>query len=262
MTMRRKRFSVAFILISSMFLTFLFSGYCLSAEKGPKIQFEELKWDFGRKKQGDVLTHTFLFENVGDEPLVIERVRTSCGCAAASPSKKKFNPGEKGEIEVSFNTRGYYGEQNKFIYVDSNDPSESVKQLMISASVDVPPSPKIELDSYTTDLGLVLEGEELRTEFNIRNKGVLELTVTPFHADASFFIQGKKISPPLKIAAGKTQRVEVRIPPRNRMGLVREFIRLQSNDPMRSTLSLYLVAYNVSRQQLKELFDKYREVLD
>ncbi len=262
MIMWRKRFSAALILTSSMFLIFLFSGYCLSAENGPKIQFEELKWDFGRKKQGEILTHTFRFENVGDEPLVIERVRTSCGCAAASPSKKKFNSGEKGEIEVTFNTQGYYGEQNKFIYVESNDPSESVKQLMITASVEVPPSPKIELDSYTTDLGLILEGEELRTVFNIRNKGELELTVTPFHKDASFFIQGKKFSAPLKIAAGKTQQVEVRIPAREKMGLIREFIRLQSNDPMRSTLSLYLVAYNVSRQQLKELFDKYRKVLD
>jgi hypothetical protein len=37
---------------------------------------------------------------------------------------------------------------------------------------------------------------------------------------------------------------------------------LQSNDPMRSTLSLYLVAYNVSKEQLKELFDKYKTILD
>jgi len=126
----------------------------------------------------------------------------------------------------------------------------------------VPPSPKIELDSYTTNLGLVIEGEELQTEFNISNKGELELTVTPFHKDAVFFIKGRKLSPPPKVAAGKTQQVEVRIPARKKKGLVREFVRLQSNDPMRSTLSLYLVAYSVSKDQLKDLFDKYRTILD
>lgn len=260
--MRRIHTAVTLVLICAMVLVFVLSGNLCFAAKGPKIQFKELKWDFGNKKQGEVLTHTFRFENVGDEPLVISRVRTSCGCAAAILSKKELNPGEKGEIQAKFNTQGYYGEQNKFIYVESNDPSEAVKQLMISASIEVPPSPKIELDSYTTDLGLVLEGEELSTEFNIKNKGELELTVTPFHKDAVFFIQGKKLSPPLKVAAGKTEQVEVRIPARKKKGLVREFVRLQSNDPMRSTLSLYLVAYSVSKEQLKELFDKYRKILD
>jgi hypothetical protein len=248
--------------IFAMVLVFLWAGSLSFTDKGPKIQFEEMKWDFGNKKQGEVLTHKFRFENVGDETLVIHRVRTSCGCAAAMLSKKELDPGERGEIEAKFNTQGYYGEQNKFIYVESNDPSESVKQLMISASIEVPPSPKIELDSYTTDLGLVLEGEDLQTEFSIRNKGELELTVTPFHKDAVFFIKGRKLSPPLKVAAGKTQQVEVRIPARVKKGLIREFVRLQSNDPMRSTLSLYLVAYSVSKEQLKELFDKYRTILD
>jgi hypothetical protein len=249
-----KIFSVVFVIV--------LTGNLCFADNGPKIQFKELKWDFGNKKQGEVLTHTFRFENVGGETLVIHRVRTSCGCAAAMISKKELKPGEKGEIQAKFNTQGYYGEQNKFIYVESNDSSESVKQLMISASIEVPPSPKIELDSYATDLGLVLEGEDLQTEFDIRNRGELELTVTPFHKDAVFFIKGKKLAPPLKVAAGKTQQVEVRIPAREKKGLVREFVRLQSNDPMRSTLSLYLVAYSVSKEQLKELFDKYKTILN
>lgn len=248
--------------IIALVLVLTLSGFLIFAEKGPKIQFKELKWDFGNRKQGEILAHTFSFTNVGDETLVINRVRTSCGCAAAILSKKELDPGEKGEIEAKFNTQGYYGEQNKFIYVESNDPSATVMQLVISASIDVPPSPKIELDSYNTDLGLVLGGEELRTEFNISNRGELELAVTPFHRDAVFFVKGKKLSPPLKVAAGKTEKVEVKIPARNRNGLVREFVRLQSNDPMRSTLSLYLVAYSVSKEQLKALFDKYKSMLD
>jgi hypothetical protein len=250
------------VLAWTMVLILTTFGNLCFADQGPKIQFQELKWDFGNKKEGVVLTHKFRFENIGDQPLIITRVRTSCGCAAAILSKKELRPGEKGEIQAKFNTRGYYGEQNKFIYVESNDPAASVTQLMISASIEVPPSPQIELDSYTTDLGLVLEGEELRTEFNVRNRGELELTVTPFHKDAVFFIKGKKLSPPLKVAAGDAKKVEVRIPSRKGMGLVREFVRLQSNDPRRSTLSLYLVAYSVSKDQLKELFDKYKTLLD
>ena len=258
--MRRANTITLLVLVWAM--VFIGSGNFCFAGDGPKIQFKELKWDFGNKKEGAVLTHKFHFENTGNEPLIITRVRTSCGCAAAILSKKELNPGEKGEIQAKFDTRGYYGEQNKFIYVESNDPTASVTQLMISASIEVPPSPEIVLDSYATDLGLVLQGEEMRTEFNIRNRGELELTVTPFHKDAVFFIKGKKLSPPLKIAAGDAKKVEVRIPARKKSGLVREFVRLQSNDPRRSTLSLYLVAYTVTRNQLKELFDKYKTLLD
>jgi hypothetical protein len=250
------------VLFFTLVFVFIASANLCFADKGPKIQFKELKWDFGNIKEGEVLMHEFRFENIGDEPLIITRVRTSCGCAAAILSKKELNPGEKGEIQAKFNTRGYYGEQNKFIYVESNDPTTSVAQLMISASIEVPPSPVIELDSYTEDLGLVLEGEELRTEFNVRNKGELELTVTPFHKDAVFFIEGRKLSPPLKVAAGDSKKVEVRIPARKKKGLLREFVQLRSNDPRRSTLSVYLVAYSVSKDQLKELFDKYRTILD
>jgi len=240
----------------------VYSGNLCFADKGPAIKFDELKRDFGNKKVGEVLTHAFRFENAGDEPLVIHRIRTSCGCTAAIPKKKELDPGEKSEIQVKFNTQGYYGEQNKFIYVESNDPSQPTVQLIISASIEVPPSPEIELDSYQKDLGLVLEGEDIRTVFDIRNKGELELTVTPFHKDAVFFVQEKKLNPPLKIKAGNTAKVEVKIPARKKTGMVREFIRLQSNDPRRSTLSLYLVAYSVSKEQLKELFDKYRTILD
>lgn len=250
------------VLICTLVLVFIASGNLCYADKGPKIQFKELKWNFGNKKEGTVLTHKFRFENTGDEPLIITRVRTSCGCAAAILSKKELDPGEKGEIQAKFDTRGYYGEQNKFIYVESNDPTASVTQLMISASIEVPPSPHIELDTYSKDLGLVLEGEELLTEFNVWNRGELELTVTPFHKDAEFYIRGKKLSPPLKVAAGGSKRIEVRIPARKKIGMVREFVRLQSNDPRRSTLSLYLVAYNVSKRQLKDLFDKYKTLLD
>jgi hypothetical protein len=250
------------ILLTAMISVFVYSGTLCFADKGPAIKFEELKRDFGNKKMGEVLKHKFRFENVGDEPLVIHRIRTSCGCTAAILTKKELDPGEKSEIQVTFNTRGYYGEQNKFIYVESNDPSHSAVQLMVSASIEVPPSPEIELDSYQKDLGLILEGEDIRTEFAVRNNGELELTVTPFHKDAAFFVRDRKLNPPLEIKAGDTAKVEIRIPARKKTGMVREFVRLQSNDPRRATLSLYLVAYSVSKEQLKELFDKYRTILD
>lgn len=249
--------------IAGILLTgFLLYGKTTPVGNGPRIEFKEESKDFGRVKQGKVLTHNFRFKNVGDDTLIVRNVRTSCGCAAALASKRELKPGESGEIKATFNTRGYSGHNVKYIYVESNDPSAHQKQLVLKASIDVPPSPKIDLNNYSVDLGLVLEGEEMQTEVQIRNKGELELTVTPSHRDAAYFIGGKQVTPPLSIAAKKDARLHIKIPPRKNKGLIREYILLRSNDPMRPNLSIYLSGYVVSKAQLKELFKKYKNSLE
>ncbi|HDZ26388.1 MAG TPA: DUF1573 domain-containing protein, partial [Candidatus Aminicenantes bacterium] len=77
----------------------LLSAGPIFAGKGPKLKFREESKDFGKVKQGEVLTHVFVFKNEGDETLVIKRVKTSCGCTAALLSKKEIAPGAEGEIK-------------------------------------------------------------------------------------------------------------------------------------------------------------------
>ncbi|MCK4363836.1 MAG: hypothetical protein KAW85_03475, partial [Candidatus Aminicenantes bacterium] len=71
-----------------------------------------------------------------------------------------------------------------------------------------------------------------------------------------------KITFPLKIAAGKEAEVEIRIPPGKRKGVMREYVVIKSNDPMKPNLSLYLSGYITTKQQLKELFARYKNILD
>ncbi len=42
--------------------------------KGPKISAAEIKYDFGEVVQGMQASHIFEVRNVGDEPLIIDRV--------------------------------------------------------------------------------------------------------------------------------------------------------------------------------------------
>jgi len=233
----------------------------MAAEKQPALKFNEIKWDFGQIKQGKILTHVFKFRNEGDAPLLIHNVRTSCGCAAALISSREISPGKKGEIKVTFNTKGYEGRQTKFVYVDSNDPQVSKSQLVVSASIDVPPRPRIDVDRYSIELGLLLESEDIETLSRIRNTGELELTVEMSNRNATFFQERKEISSPLKIASGKEIEVKMKIKPRKTQGLIREYILLKTNDPQRPNLSLYVSGYIVTEQQLKDLFTRYKDKL-
>ncbi len=233
----------------------------LLAQQKPVIKFKEEVWNFGDTKQGKVLTHVFSFQNTGDVPLVIHNVRTSCGCAAALISQREVQPGKDGEIKVTFNTRGYEGNQTKYIYVDSNDPSNPKKQLTVKASIDVPPRPQIELDRYTIDLGLLLESEGIETQAKVANPGEQELTVEFSHKDAVFSLGNKPMPSPLRIPAGQEVSVTMKLTPRRNLGLIREYVLLRTNDPLRPNLSLYLSGYIVTTEQLQDLFDRYKDKL-
>ena len=226
------------------------------------IKFTEQSWDFGNIKQGKSLVHVFKFTNTGTDTLKIGRVISSCGCTAALVSKDSLKPGEIGELKVTFNTMGYEGDITKYIYIETNDPANPKKQVAVSVSIDVPPRPKVELDAYSMDLGLVLEGEPLVANTIVKNSGELELSVSFNHRDARFFIKEKEVEGPLKIQSGKKEHIDIRIPSEQRTGLIREYILLRTNDTMRPNLSLYISGYIVSKKQLKELFDQYKSLLN
>jgi hypothetical protein len=233
----------------------------LAADKAPRLKFQEDVWNFGKIKEGATLSHEFVFKNLGDADLVIDKVRTSCGCTAALVSDKTVPPGREGKIGVSFDSRSYSGKVVKYFYVDSNDPSDPNKELSITADIEVPPRARIDIDPYNIDLGLLLEGEEIKGEFQVSNDGELELKVDCVHRDAKFYIKGKPAPAPIRIAAGKSVTVEFRVPAAPRQGMIREYILVKSNDPVRSTVSIYLSGFLITREQLKDLFKRYKNIL-
>ncbi len=237
-----------------------FAGPASAAK--PLAKFDAVKHDFGKVKQGDVLTHEFTFKNVGENTLVVDRVETTCGCTAALVSANKIEPGKEGKVKVSFDTRGYSGRLVKYVFMESNDSGDARRELTISADIEVPPSPKIELDRYNVEMGLGLEGEPASTRVQVKNVGEMELAADMGHAEMQFLVDGKPVKFPLKIAAGKSADVEIRIPPSQRTGALSDYILVKSNDPVRSTLSIYVRRYVVTRKELRELFTKYRKVLE
>lgn len=240
-------------------LLFLLVGVCAAA--GPKIRFEETSWDFGPAKEGKVLSHIFIFHNDGDAALTINAVRTTCGCTAAVVSKDTLPPGAKGEIRVQFRTKGYSGFNKKYVFVDSDDPEQSRVTLWVTADIDVPPSPKIVLDRYNVDLGLKLNSDELVTAITVKNQGQEPLTVGCDHKTASFFQGRKKLNESVTIAPGRETEIEIRIPPRDYRGILREYILLRTNDPRTRSLSVHINAYLVSELDLKLLFQKHKDLL-
>lgn len=75
-----------------------------AAKKKPEIKFNVTTYNFGKvTKEKPVATCRFIFTNVGNAPLVINQVITSCGCTAADFTKTLIMPGKKGFITATYN---------------------------------------------------------------------------------------------------------------------------------------------------------------
>lgn len=109
-------------------------GYAQSTDKGAKIKFVEEEIDYGTIEQGADGVRVFEFVNEGEEPLVISRVSSSCGCTVPSWTKEPIAAGEKGKIEVKYDTRRL-GPIRKTVTVYSNDASTPQKGLKIKGTI-------------------------------------------------------------------------------------------------------------------------------
>jgi hypothetical protein len=66
--------------------------------------------DFGEFQKSKAQTFVFEFKNLTDAPVVIDNVRTECGCTATDWDESPVAGGEKGKITVTFNAQraGYF----------------------------------------------------------------------------------------------------------------------------------------------------------
>lgn len=74
-------------------------------EKVAKIQFKTDVIDYGTIEKGANGVRVFEFTNIGTAPLIITRVTSTCGCTIPKKPEKPILPGEKGEIEVKYDTQ-------------------------------------------------------------------------------------------------------------------------------------------------------------
>jgi hypothetical protein len=67
------------------------------------IKFSEVKYDFGKIKQGVPVTHDFAFQNTGNQPAVIQSATASCGCTTPTWPQTPVAKSKKDKISAGFN---------------------------------------------------------------------------------------------------------------------------------------------------------------
>ena len=119
-----------------LFIALLIVGSTISAqEKTDKgvFQFENETINYGVIAINSDGHRSFTFTNVGNEPIIITKVKGSCGCTVATKPSEPILPGESAEIGVKYATNRLGG-FSKSITITST-ASETSKVVRIKGNV-------------------------------------------------------------------------------------------------------------------------------
>ena len=100
-----------YILLVAMLMTASF-GYAQEIQEVKPREKGEMKFEHTRHNFGvfavdtAIVTHEFVFTNVGKAPLIIHQATASCGCTVPEYTLEPIKPGEKGKITVTYNGKG------------------------------------------------------------------------------------------------------------------------------------------------------------
>jgi hypothetical protein len=167
-----------------------------SEVSGPKIQFAERAYDFGKISQGEVVNHEFVFTNTGTATLEIKDVRTACGCTTAGNWDRRVEPGKTGVIPLQFNSHGFMGNVTKPANVTCNDPARAQVELQFKGTIWKPieVTPPVAVfnvtsESYTNEIRVVRIVSNLDEAIELSD---LQCTNRSFRAELKTVRAGKE----------------------------------------------------------------------
>ena len=119
---------------NTLLVALFFMVGTIASNAQAKFKFEKETIDYGTIEKGSDGVRIFEFTNVGNAPLIITDVKSSCGCTVPEKPKDPVMPGATGQIKVKYDTKNKIGPIRKTITVYSN-ADEPVKALKIKGEV-------------------------------------------------------------------------------------------------------------------------------
>ncbi|MCB0687542.1 MAG: DUF1573 domain-containing protein [Saprospiraceae bacterium] len=110
--MKTLNFKIILALFVASFSTFAFTG-------GNPVHFDKTEFDFGSIVQGTPQKVEFTVTNESDQPLILKKVKGSCGCTATDYDTNPIAPGASTTIEATYNAKSL-GSFRKTVSVYTN----------------------------------------------------------------------------------------------------------------------------------------------
>jgi hypothetical protein len=118
---------IALISVSLIYILEQNNDYDEVKNNHASIEFDQTTHDFGNIKEAyGSVDHTFEFTNNGTSELIVQDVKTSCGCTTPEWTRELVKPGEKGFITAEYDPNNRSGIFNKSLTIVSNAYSQQM----------------------------------------------------------------------------------------------------------------------------------------
>lgn len=226
---------------------------------GPQIDFKERRYDFGRININiQYAKHRFTFVNIGDQPLVITNVHTSCGCTTPEWTRDTIKPGDSGFVDTKYETINRPGSFNKTVTVYSNATNNPFFHLDILGEVykeelkneiEIPNYGKMYFSEPTVEFKPLYDNGTDTQEVRLVNSSLFSTKFEPLNNLPAYC---SVLNFPTSLEPGESRMIQIILDGRmiKSYGLGAFEIPVTSDNPMSPNLGLY-VAY-----QRKQFFPK------
>lgn len=213
----------------------------------PKISVNPNKYDFGYVLQGSSVVHYFSISNRGNDTLKIRDVRPSCNCTTVYMPTALISPQDSVKLRVAFDAKGYWGPQEKSVYILSNDPNNSVMEIKYTAYVvkkipsnpDTGMVPSIQFSELTHDFGIIKEGDVVSCNFHFKNVGHSYLKIGDIETSCgcTAAVTNNRL-----VAPEDSGTIKVEFDSHYKHGQLTRLINVKSNDPKHPSVVLKIYA--------------------
>ena len=107
-----------------------------ATDTGPRVEVVGgTTYNFGSMQRGTTKSHEFTFRNVGQAPLTLRVLSTTCKCTVGDVSHAPVPPGESVGVRLEWSAVTNMGEYRQSAAIETNDPRQSRVNLSVEGSV-------------------------------------------------------------------------------------------------------------------------------
>jgi hypothetical protein len=139
----------------------------------PVIDVSTTYIDVGEIPRHEITMTTMSVRNSGKATLVINDIKTTCGCTVGQVKDNRIPPGGETVLDVAVDPSKFGFESTKMLTIFSNDPSKSRVEIQVHAKVE----PEFVFEPEVLDFGSIDKGQAASQTILVRQGTDEELTL-------------------------------------------------------------------------------------
>jgi hypothetical protein len=228
---------VEIAVIAGMFGLLLAAGTAGAASWADSL-FSESGHDFGPVPRGGKVRHSFVLTNRLAEPITIVNVRASCGCTRGQANASLVPPGQQATLEAEMDTRNFVGAKSTTLFVSLLAASGQEAEVRLGVNATI--LSDIVLNPGSIDFGVVARGQAPSQILTIDRIGMpgwrAQRMVSPSRVLNGTLVEAKRTGE--SVGYLLTVSLKPDAPP----GIVRDEIRILTNDPEAASIPIQVAA--------------------